>query len=335
MTPRGSKPKPPPLPELPSGFLLRRPALEDAEAVAALMCAVDEDELGEAETDADDVRDDWSQPRFDRTRDTWIVAGKDHALHGYGWVWDKVPDRELIGDVYIRPGSPRDAIADVLRTRIEARAEEHVPAASADEEVTLGFFGVVGSSWSEYLKAHGYALVRTYYRMVIELGEEPPKAPEIPGIVIRPFRPDADEAALHQVIQESFSDHHLFSPEPLDEWGQRRRAHPVADPALWRLAWEGREPVGGILPYPFEGLAWIRELGVRRDWRGRGIGRALLLHAFGAFHALGHRKVGLGVDSENATGATKLYESAGMKVVHRHGFHKRVLRPGKPVSAGG
>jgi ribosomal protein S18 acetylase RimI-like enzyme len=326
--------KEPKLPELPKGLHLRRPALEDAEPVAELMCATDIEEMGHAETDANDVRDEWSQPRFDRDKDAWIVVGNDRQLHGYGWVWDKVPDREMIGDIYIRPGSPREELYDALLARIEVRAAEHIAAAPAGDEVTLGLFGLSGSAYSAYLQARGYAITRTYFRMQIELGEERPVPPEIPGIDVRPFRPGQDDAALHRVIQESFAQHYLFAPEPLHEWIERRTQHPVTDPSLWRVAWDAREPVGGILPYPFEGLAWIREVGVRREWRARGVGRALLLHGFAALHERGHRKIGLGVDSENATGATKLYESAGMRVTLSHAFHKRVLRPGKPVSVG-
>jgi mycothiol synthase len=326
--------KDPKLPELPPGYYLRRPALDDAEAVAELVCETDREELGHAETDADDIRDDWSQPRFDREKDAWIVLGDDRKVHGYGWVWDKVPDREMIGDLYIRSGISREAITDVLISRIEGRAEEHVPAAPAGDEVTLGFFGVVGSPYSAYLQARGYAIVRTYFRMEIELDDLAPAPPALPGIDVRPFVAGRDEAAIHQVIQDSFSEHYLFAPEPIGEWVERRRAHPMADPSLWRIAWEGEEPVGAILPYPFDTLAWIREVGVRRAWRGRGVGRALLLHGFAALHERGHRSIGLGVDSENATGATQLYEAAGMRVTHRHAFHKVVIRPGRPVSAG-
>ncbi len=105
-----STPASPSHPELPPGHHLRRPALEEAEAVAELMCACDLFEIGEAETDADDVRDDWSLPRFDRSRDTWIVVGEDGAVHGYGWIWDKVPHHEMIGDIYSRPGRNRRAL---------------------------------------------------------------------------------------------------------------------------------------------------------------------------------------------------------------------------------
>ena len=55
-------------------------------------------------------------------------------------------------------------------------------------------------------------------------------------------------------------------------------------------------------------------IGTRTAWRRRGLGLALLLHAFREFYARGIRRSTLGVDSENPSGATRLYERAGMHV---------------------
>jgi ribosomal protein S18 acetylase RimI-like enzyme len=61
-------------------------------------------------------------------------------------------------------------------------------------------------------------------------------------------------------------------------------------------------------------MGWIASIGVRDAWRKRGLGLALLLHAFGELYRRGQRRIGLGVDAHNPTGATRLYERAGMKV---------------------
>ncbi|MEK7315585.1 MAG: hypothetical protein AAB011_05345, partial [Candidatus Eisenbacteria bacterium] len=68
-----------------------------------------------------------------------------------------------------------------------------------------------------------------------------------------------------------------------------------------------------------------------RRWRRQGVD----VTAFAALHAGGRRRIGLGVDAQNATGATRLYESAGMKVTLRHEYHRRVLRAGAAVNARG
>ena len=66
-------------------------------------------------------------------------------------------------------------------------------------------------------------------------------------------------------------------------------------------------------------------LGVLKPWRNRGIGRALLLHAFAEFRRRGLAKGSLGVDAENISGAVRLYESAGMRVTHRFDIYEKVL----------
>jgi mycothiol synthase len=69
----------------------------------------------------------------------------------------------------------------------------------------------------------------------------------------------------------------------------------------------------------------VSDLGVLRPWRGRGIAATLLLHLFAEFARRGYRKVGLGVDSQNDTGATALYEKVRMRTVHQFGRYEKEL----------
>jgi hypothetical protein len=50
--------------------------------------------------------------------------------------------------------------------------------------------------------------------------------------------------------------------------------------------------------------------------------------AFGDFYDAGRRRVSLGVDAQSLTGATRLYERAGMHPERRHVFYEKVLRDG-------
>ena len=75
-------------------------------------------------------------------------------------------------------------------------------------------------------------------------------------------------------------------------------------------------------------LGWVSSLGVRRPWRRRGLALAILLHAFHELAARGKPRVGLGVDSQSLTGATRLYEKAGMHVVRESYEYERVIRDG-------
>ena len=69
-------------------------------------------------------------------------------------------------------------------------------------------------------------------------------------------------------------------------------------------------------------------VGVRRAWRRRGLGLALLRHAFGEYRRRGVRKVGLSVDAESVTGAPRLYERAGMRLQTGYVVYVKEIRPG-------
>lgn len=169
------------------------------------------------------------------------------------------------------------------------------------------------------LERRGYAPIRTSLEMRIALGEESPVAPEWPpGIGVREYRHPEDEQLAYELQQETFQDAWDHRPVSLDEWRDFQVKARGFDPSLWFFAWAGDEPAGLLLGFPERvgepDLGWISILGVRRQWRQRGVAEALLRHAFRELHARGLRKVGLGVDAESPTGATRLYERVGMGV---------------------
>ena len=79
-------------------------------------------------------------------------------------------------------------------------------------------------------------------------------------------------------------------------------------------------------------MGWVSTLGVRRPWRRKGLGLALLQHSFGEFHRRGKCRVGLGVDADSLTGATRLYEKAGMEVHRQYASYEKELRAGVDLS---
>ena len=122
----------------------------------------------------------------------------------------------------------------------------------------------------------------------------------------------------------------MFEPErqTYDEWRYWTFTEPF-DPSLWFLAEDGQELAGVCLCRPERhgdaDLGWVSVLGVRRPWRRRGLGLALL-HAFAELRGRGKRRLGLGVDGSSPTGAVQLYERAGMRVARRFDFYERELR---------
>jgi mycothiol synthase len=115
-------------------------------------------------------------------------------------------------------------------------------------------------------------------------------------------------------------------PVGFDEWLRRHIRRDDFDPSFWFLATAGDEVVGTALCYArSERIGWVRNLGVRREWRGRGLGLALLQQALGAFYQHGRTKIGLGVDAQSPTGATRLYQRAGMRVTEEYETYEKTI----------
>ncbi|MGE5251406.1 MAG: GNAT family N-acetyltransferase, partial [Bacteroidota bacterium] len=101
------------------------------------------------------------------------------------------------------------------------------------------------------------------------------------------------------------------------------------DPSLWHIAWDGDQVAGYSLCRFRSGIGWVGTLGVRRPWRKRGLGMALLQHSFGEFHRRGMKTVSLGVDAANPTGARRLYQKAGMQIAAQYVIYEKEYRPGR------
>jgi ribosomal protein S18 acetylase RimI-like enzyme len=154
----------------------------------------------------------------------------------------------------------------------------------------------------------------------------PPDRPVWPaGITVRTMRPDYDDRVVHATIEEAFADHWGHVPRSFEDWEQVVLHSDGFNPALTFMAFAGNE-VAGVVVNRYRDIAWVWQLAVRRAWRKRGLGLALLLHSFNEFYQRGDRAVGLGVDSQSQTGATRLYEKAGMRVTKRYDTYEKVLR---------
>ena len=124
---------------------------------------------------------------------------------------------------------------------------------------------------------------------------------------------------LHQATEDAFAEHWGHVPRGFEEW---RRAL-IIEHDLTFLARDGAEVAGAVVcNEDLFGAALVGILGVRKPWRGRGLGRALLLQGFGALYDRGKRLIGLGVDAGNETGALELYESVGMRIGGREDVYE-------------
>jgi ribosomal protein S18 acetylase RimI-like enzyme len=158
---------------------------------------------------------------------------------------------------------------------------------------------------------------------------ESPDAPDWPaGFAVRTAAVGDDLRPFYDAAEDAMADHWGHVATPYEEWVERVTGS-TFDPSLWFLATAGEEPVGVALCRAADDMGWVGTLAVRRSWRRRGLGLALLRHVFGEFARRGLRRARLGVDAESPTGATRLYERAGMRVVQEHATYSKELRAGK------
>ena len=168
--------------------------------------------------------------------------------------------------------------------------------------------------------------------------------PDPPGLMVSRIQTQQgfdDLEAILRAVDEAFEDHWGHVDRSGDQERIRRFRHSVEtdedhDPSLWYLAMDGNEIAGVALCASRLGAdretGMVNTLGVRRPWRRQGLGLALLHHAFGEFFTRGYQRVGLGVDTQNLSGATRLYEKAGMQVDRELVVYEKELRPGEELS---
>ncbi len=313
---------------LPSGYTPRPATLADLDAVARLIELHEIAEFGAPEWTRDDIAKDWQFPGFSLETDSLVVSAADGTLAAYASVFD-TQHIHIYGEMCLHPAHDPETLRAYVVQWIERRAREIEPLAEPGVRVSLIILSVnsENAAAGQTLRDQGFARIRTFWRMRIDM-TTPPPAPEWPeGITVRTRARETDDYATYEVDEEAFSDHFGHLPTPFEEW-QRLVALDGDDPTLWFLAGEN-DQVGGIALCSVRGeTGWVDTLAVRRAFRRRGLGLALLRHAFGEFYRRSIRSVVLGVDASNLTGATRLYERAGMHVSRRFDRYEKELRAG-------
>jgi mycothiol synthase len=286
------------------GLTLRRGRPDDVDGVTATIVAEETSLRGETQWSTTDTLDWWRG--LEDHGEAWVVedaAGVVVAAVGLFGRGDR-----FNGWIAIDPEHKRTELHEALVDHAEQRVQ-----ATDVQVLTLGAL-VEDFAAQRLFERLGYAVVRRFYRMKIELIErpQPPEWPE--GIICTAFDPK-DVRAFYEATVDAFAENWDFIQMEFEAWKRLRFEAPDFDPSLWFVA-RDEDQIAGFARCEADrwGGGWVALLGVRKPWRRRGLGEALLRHAFCEFFARGERQVGLGVDAQNETGATRLYERAGMHV---------------------
>jgi GNAT superfamily N-acetyltransferase len=261
----------------------------------------------------EDIRSEWR--RADLERDAWAWE-RESRLAAFANVRSR--GAKISANGFVHPDFLGRGLGTAILRVTEGRARER-GAPKLENGILAADRAAVA-----LLQANGYRDVRHYYKMVIGL-EEPPPEPEWPdGLVPRPFEREHAHA-FWAADDEAFADEWEYEPEPFEEFVAKRLERPGFDPGLWTAVWDGDEIAATLIADRRSGVGWIAGLGVRRPWRRRGLGLALLSRSFRQFYERGERRVALSVDTDNLTGATRLYERAGMHVEREEVLYEKEL----------
>jgi mycothiol synthase len=279
---------------------------------------------------AEELANDWKNEGFNIERDVVVVETRDGRLVGSEEFYNESGHYKLKADGCVHPEFRGLGVGSSLLKKIAERAQAEIELAAPDVRVFIqSLINNKDEAGHNLLQNNGYSSVRYYWRMEIKLQEAPAVVTFPAGIELRPFIKDEHAVAVWQADNEAFLDHWGSHDRTYEEWSHGKFGNPNFDPTLWMIAWDGNEVAGFSQNRFRKGIGWIGTIAVRRPWRGKGLGIALLRHTFGEFYKRGMTTIGLGVDSSNLTGATRLYQRAGMYVAGEFSLYEKELRAGE------
>ena len=272
-------------------------------------------------------------------RDSVAAIDPDGRLVGFGWAYSRESATRsarawLTGGV--DPERRRQGIGTVILRRGLARGIELL--AGAPATVPHHVDAEAGPEHADRIRlfeTFGLDRVRTFTAMVVTPADAPDTvldrpATDTPFHVID-WQPDVDEAT-RTAHNEAFRDHWGSEPVSAERWRHLGPAAPGFRPDLSPIAIAPDGRVAGYvlctIPPGMQAqrrTAWIGTVGVRREFRRHGLGRALLVRTLAAAEEAGFAAVGLDVDADNPTGAVRVYERLGFRPTRSQHIYSKVV----------
>jgi mycothiol synthase len=309
----------------PGELTWRALTLADAAELADLRAASEAvDRTGEHFDEAD-VVEELSDPHLDPELDT--IAGWDgDTLVAYAHVSGSSEVRDVdrltvFGTVrpsHRRRGIGRHVLDWAAGRAAAAHAARH---AGLPGEIHLNLMPTNPGSVA-LAEAAGFGPVRHFHVMRHALDALPRAAPAPAGLRLRPFDFVLDEAT-RRARNAAFADHWASVDRDEAVWRQWFTGQRGFRPGVSFLLVDDADPAdpvaGFALSYEYEAeravegvrQVWLGQIGVRPAWRGRGAAKALMTTALAAYRGAGYERASLDVDTENASGALRLYEGTG------------------------
>lgn len=280
---------------------------------------------------ADEMRLFFNQPYARVDSEVFVVEDGGRII---GYAADEFDDTDGsgFGECAVHPDYQNQGVGRMLLRFTDARIDERIKT-EAKPDMPLYTLRVAIPSeiyTLQLFEEEGYREMRAFWDMILDLSEPIELEPMPEGITLRPFDAERDMQTVYEAHEEAFQDHWKHTHVPYDEWESMFPKYPSADTSLWLVAWEGDQIAGVAINRTYSSDkpedGWLSVLAVRRPWRKRGLGSALLKQSFEQFRTRGYKRVGLSVDGSSLTNAAALYERAGMKVNQKRLVFRKMLR---------
>ena len=272
---------------------LRAATYDDRDAVFALGVAEEAAWFGEAELSAGEIGE-WIDEEGGVTGAMVAVGDADGRVGGFA-----SPGR--LGSVFLADPTRVDAAADALLPWLDAQPGTVKLMTFAGDTARVAAF-----------ERNGLRHLRSSFSLAWPDGAGPVPAAAFPGgIDLAPYRLGDDDARVHRLVyvDAAWASVPGHAERDLDSW----REAEMQSRSMF-LARRDGVPVGWVSGRLLEsGRGHVNMLAVATNERGRGLGRALLLHAFADLQLAGARGLTLGVEAHNES-ALGLYRSLGLEV---------------------
>ena len=264
--------------------------------------------------------------------------GREPEVIGYSrgtWQMEGSGERRYMFFGRILPSWRHKGIGQAMLGWMEGRLREIAAGHPPEIEKYFMSFVMQGETGlAAMLEKTGYQPVRYGFEMVRPDLENIPDYPLPDGLEVRPVLPE-HHRAIWEADTEAFRDHWGFVEPSEEDYQAWLVDKTFFRPELWQVAWDiAKDQVAGqvrtYIDHEQNKLyhrqrGWTEFISVRRPYRRRGLARALIARSLRAQKQAGMTESALGVDSENLSGATKVYEDCGFRVVKRNTVYRKPL----------
>lgn len=259
-----------------------------------------------------ELRQQFTAPGIDPANDLF-VAHNGNAIVGQS------STRKEVGEVFacawisldLHPDHHDVALGHRLLDRVETRGRELLESEAQPASFLSPTLETVTYKRT-LLEKRDYLPTRYFWKMLLPKDVPTPPPPVNVEVTVRTLNKSSDDIALlTKLLNTSFEGHWQMPNITQEQMHHYLNSYKAS---LYLVAEMDEKLIGNCINViRDDGSAWVEALGVAKSCRGRGIGRTLLLAGVRALRRAGVGDIFLSVDSENRSGATRLYDEVGFK----------------------